>query len=119
MSARSARNRRVIGAEHVDLVGQPVGGVEQLAVDVELALVPRAVADAHRCAVAPAGQVRELALGQVVLAADAEHDLAGRDPRRTSDAAASQAKSKNLLASCGQAATHSAWSVNDASRTHV
>src|SRR5205085_4871736 len=45
------------------------------AVDVELRLVPRAVADADRARVAPAAQVRERALGQVVLAADAVHDL--------------------------------------------
>ena len=49
--------------------------VEQLAVDVELALAPRAVADPHRRAVAPARQVGQLPLGEVVLAADAEHDL--------------------------------------------
>ena len=61
--------------EPVELVGEPVGGVEQLAVHVELALVPRTVADAHRRAGAPAGQVRELALAEVVLTADAEHDL--------------------------------------------
>ena len=68
--------RRVARARvPVELLGEPVRRVEQLAVDVELALVPRAVADPHRRAVAPARQVRELALGEVVLAADAEHDL--------------------------------------------
>ena len=56
-------------------VGQPGGRVEQLAVDVELALVPRTVADPHGTAVPPSGEMRQLALGQVVLAADAEHDL--------------------------------------------
>ena len=61
--------------EAVELVGQSVGGIEQLAVHVELPLVPGAIADAHRRAGAPAGQVRELALAEVVLAADAEHDL--------------------------------------------
>ena len=75
VSARSARNWRVVGAEAVELVREAVRGVEQLAVDVELALVPRAVADAHRRAVAPPGEVRQLALGEVALAADAEHDL--------------------------------------------
>ncbi len=63
------------GVERGDLVGQTVGGAEQLAVDVELPLVPRAVPGAHRPAAAPAGQVAELALGQIVLAPDAEHDL--------------------------------------------
>ena len=48
---------------------------EQLSVDVELALAPRAVADPHRGGLAPARQVRQLPLGQVPLAADAEHDL--------------------------------------------
>ena len=49
--------------------------LEQLAVDVELTLAPRAVAHAHRRRSSPARQVRQLALGQVALAADAEHDL--------------------------------------------
>jgi hypothetical protein len=49
--------------------------VEQLAVHVELHLVPRAVPDAHWSRVAPAAQMCELAFGQVVLAADAVHDL--------------------------------------------
>ena len=76
VSARSARNSRVAGASPVELVGEPGGGVEQLAVDVELALVPGAVADPHRgsCPRQPA-EVGQLALGQVALAADAEHDL--------------------------------------------
>ena len=60
--------------EHVDLVRKPVGGIEQLAVHVELTLGPGAVADAHGCAVPPTGQVRELVLGQIALAADPEHD---------------------------------------------
>ena len=49
--------------------------VEELAVDVELGLAPGAVADAHGRRVAPAAQVRELTLAEIVLAADAVHDL--------------------------------------------
>ena len=48
---------------------------EQLSVDVELPLAPGTVADPHRGGLPPARQVRQLPLGQVVLAADAEHDL--------------------------------------------
>ena len=49
--------------------------VEQLAVDVELPLTPRSVADPDGRGIAPAPQVGELTLGQVVLAPDAVHDL--------------------------------------------
>ena len=41
----------------VELVSEPTRRVEQLAVDVDLLLVPRAVADPDRAAVAPTGQV--------------------------------------------------------------
>ena len=71
-----------VGDERLDLrvqLAEPlaveVQRVEQLAVDVELDLVPRAVADAHGRRVAPAAQVLQRALGQVVLAADPVHDL--------------------------------------------
>ena len=47
----------------------------QLAVDIELGLVPCAVADPHRATPAVAGQVRELVLGDEALAADPVHDL--------------------------------------------
>ena len=40
-------------------------------------------------------------------------------PRRISDAAAPAMKSKNFFASSGHAATHSAWIVKLASRTHA
>src|SRR5947208_1826051 len=55
----------------------PVGEerVEELAVDVELHLVPGTVADAYRAGVAPATQVTELPLREVMLAPDAVHDL--------------------------------------------
>src|SRR6266540_1779847 len=49
---------------------QPLRGPEQLAVHVELALVPGAVADPHRPAVPPASQVPQLPLGEVPLSAD-------------------------------------------------
>ena len=62
-------------AEPLELLGESVHRVEQLAVDVDLALVPGAVADAHGRAVAPTAQVRQLALGEVAFATDAEHDL--------------------------------------------
>ena len=58
-----------------ELLPVEVERVEQLAVDVELGLAPGAVAHAHGPALAPAAQVRQLALGQVVLAADPVHDL--------------------------------------------
>jgi hypothetical protein len=48
---------------------------QHLAVDVDLLLVPRAVTHADRSAVAPSLQVGERAFGEVVLAADSEHDL--------------------------------------------
>ena len=78
----SARNVLGVGVAPFDHVGQPGGRAEQLAVDVELALVPGAVADADRLAVPPPGEVRELALGEVVLAPDAEHDLEIAAPLR-------------------------------------
>ena len=59
----------------VNLIRQAQRGVEELAVDVELALVPRAVADPYWPAVAPAAEVGQLAFGEVTFAADAEHDL--------------------------------------------
>src|SRR3954463_6801769 len=58
-----------------ELLAVQVQGVQQLAVDVELCLAPGAVADAHWLRVAPAAQVRQLALGQVVLPAYPIHDL--------------------------------------------
>ncbi len=61
--------------EIVELVAQYVGGLEDLAHHVELALAPRLVANAYRPARAVAGQVVELVLGEVALTLDAEHDL--------------------------------------------
>jgi len=64
--------RRVEGPQ---LGAQGVGGVEQRAVHVELALVPGPVPGPDRSAVSPARQVPDLALGEIPLAADPEHDL--------------------------------------------
>ena len=63
------------GFEPVELFGERPGGVQELAEHVELELAPGCVADADGPAVPPAREVGELALGEVVLAADAEHDL--------------------------------------------
>ena len=59
---------------------------------------------------APAGQVGQLALGQVVLAADAEHDLQVAASARPAAAAAVAMNAKKSSASSGQAATHRASS---------
>ena len=59
----------------VELGDEPVGRAQQLAVDVDLPLGPGAVADADGPARAPPRQVRQRALAEVVLPADAEHDL--------------------------------------------
>ena len=80
-------------------------------------LVPRAVADPDRSAVAPALEVRQLALGEVVLAADAEHDLQRLARPDADEAAAVVMNAKKSSASSGQAATHSASMVKLASRT--
>src|ERR1700694_2028520 len=61
--------------------------VQQLTVDVELSLRPGAVADSHGPRTAPALQMREFAFAEVVLSADAVHDLqrvltAGAPPGR-------------------------------------
>ena len=62
----------------VDVVGGlevQVDRVQQGAPDVVLVLVVRGVADPHRTRVGVAGQVIELVLLQLLLAADAVHDL--------------------------------------------
>src|SRR6266540_3378099 len=72
----SLEYRKSRGAPRISqLRDQPLRGPEQLAVHVELALVPGAVADPHRPAVPPASQVPQLPLGEVPLSADPEHDL--------------------------------------------
>jgi len=67
-------------AHFVELVLEPLGRAHQLAVDVELALVPRAVTNANRPTAAPPVQVGQHALGEAVLATDAEHDRELRAP---------------------------------------
>ena len=64
-----------LGMQVTEPLPVEVKSVQQLAVHVELGLVPGAVADPHRAGVAPAAQVRQLTLGEVVLAADPVHDL--------------------------------------------
>jgi hypothetical protein len=63
-----------------DPVGQAVRGDEQFAVHVDLLLVPGAVADPDRPAVAPAPQVRQGAFGEVVL--DANHGFLFQYPHQ-------------------------------------
>ena len=74
MSERGYRPDPPIGIVE-EVVGETVGGTEQLAIDVKLTLAPGAVADTHRHGVSPALQVTEFSLGQVPFTADAEHDL--------------------------------------------
>jgi hypothetical protein len=75
VSARSATNAWISGCRSPSRSWLQVQRVQELAVDVELDLVPGAVADANRRRVAPPAQVAEHALGEVVLAADPVHDL--------------------------------------------
>src|SRR6266545_5382895 len=64
-----------VGREVGELVGEAIDRIEELAVHVELPLVPRTVADPYRCAIAPTRQVGKLSFGEIVLSADSEHDL--------------------------------------------
>ena len=61
--------------EATELIAQAVRRPEEFAVDIELALLPGAIAHAHRAAGTPSRQVIELALAQITLATDSEHDL--------------------------------------------
>ena len=61
--------------EFTELVAQAVRRTEKLSVDVELALIPRTVADAHRSAGTPSRQVIERAFAQIALATNPEHNL--------------------------------------------
>ena len=57
--------------------------VDQLAINIELQLLVRRIADPHRAAVVIAGQPRDLTFGQPALAGEAVHDLHLRGvPRR-------------------------------------
>src|SRR5690242_2830166 len=58
-----------------ELLAIQIEGVQELAVDIQLRLSPRPVADSDWGGLSPAAQVRQLALGEVVLAGDPVHDL--------------------------------------------
>ncbi len=60
---------------HLVIAAPDVRGLEDLAVDVELQLADRAVADPDGPRAQVAGQMVELALDQVAAAVDAVHDL--------------------------------------------
>ena len=94
--SRSSIRPSALGADERD--------ADHLAVDVELELLGRRVADADRLGALVAGKLVELELGQAPLAADPVHDLdlrrvagadpqqevaEGRAPRRCSPAASS------------------------------
>ena len=74
VSATATRKSRVAGSRAV-IWSRSRGRRHHFAVHVNLALGPGPVAHAHRRAVPPPGQVGELPLGQVPLAAHPEHDL--------------------------------------------
>ena len=94
-------------------------GAEQLAVDVELALAPRTVADPHRRGLA-ASPARCGSSRSVRSRSPPMPNMICRSPSCSSDPAANAVmESKNSFASSGHAATHSASIVNDASRTHA
>src|SRR5438093_5442217 len=61
--------------ESTELILQAVRRIEELPVDVELALIPGAIADAHRATVTPSRQVIERAFREVTFATDPEHNL--------------------------------------------
>src|SRR5680860_392368 len=63
------------GIQNLPLVGEAVSSVQQLTVDINLTLVPGAVTDSYRTAVAPPREMGQRALGQISLSADSEHDL--------------------------------------------
>src|SRR5580698_6271305 len=57
------------------IAARDVKGVHDFAIDVELELIMRGIADAHRAAVLVARQPRRLELGQATLTCYAIHDL--------------------------------------------
>src|SRR5205823_5059032 len=61
--------------ELTELLTQAVCGIEELPVDVELALIPGPVADTHRPAGPPSRQVVERAFREIALATDPKHNL--------------------------------------------
>jgi hypothetical protein len=72
-ASRSSSARR--GVESAEIVREPPRRAQQLAVHIQLPLIPCAVTDAHWTTAAPTRQMVELAFTQVVLATDPEHDL--------------------------------------------
>ena len=100
------------------LVAKEANRAEEFSINVELALLPGAVADAYRLAGPPSSQVAERALAEIMLTADSEHDLQSSvllelGGHRTSHPVE---EARRFI---GQAATHSAPSVRLASRTQV
>src|SRR6266702_3360609 len=61
--------------ESTELVVQAVCCIKEFPVDVELALIPGTVADAHRAAGTPSRQVIERAFREIAFAANSEHNL--------------------------------------------
>ena len=66
------QRRRDLGGIVTEL---DVDGVEQHSPHVVLALIPRAIAHPDRARAAPSGQVIDRPLGELMLSADAVHDL--------------------------------------------
>ena len=64
-----------IFAGFYSVAARDVKGVHDFAIDVELKLIVRGVADAYRAAILVARQPRRLELGQTTLSRDAVHDL--------------------------------------------
>ena len=116
-SATSIRNRAVTRVELADLFGQRPGRVEQLAVHVELDLIPGVVADAHRAAAAMAGEVGEVVLGDVAFAADSVEDLEVLALRAARRRLRWRGRRRSRPPRPGTPPTHSASSVRLASRT--
>src|SRR5258708_7885090 len=63
-----------------DLVAKETDRTEDFTVNIELALLPCVITDAHRLASTPASQVAERPFAEVVLTADAKHDLKSGTP---------------------------------------
>ena len=101
MSACCSDHAVVVGGQPVD--ARLVQRVDHLAVHVELELLVRGVADAHRRRALVAGQPVELALGEPPLARDAVHDLQ-RSPGSPATARSSQ--SRQARASSREAGVH-------------
>jgi hypothetical protein len=75
VSAQAIKNWPGVLIDGVDLLRKLGCCAEKLSVHVDLPLVPGAIAYSDPPAVLPTGEVMEFALGQIVFATDAEHDL--------------------------------------------